>query len=716
MKTKLHSLLLLAGTAFFGSTNAQSINFNWVKSIGGSSDESGYALTIDKVGNTLMTGFFKDSTDFDPGPNKNTLKAMGSYDVFMTKYNSTGNLIWAKAISGTSSEFGHCIKTDNQKNVYLAGVFRGTVDFDPSGNAYNLITDGSDDIFVAKYDSMGNFIWANRIGDDGSETVTGLEVDANGNTFISGSFTGTVDFDPSGNTLNIASGGVSDFYIAKYASNGSLVWAKGLGGTWDDYSKSMSKDDNDNLYITGTFNGTVDFNPAVAANSLTSSGGEDMFVAKYNSSGNYIWAIRLGYSDASIGDSRCIKVDKFGNFYLTGLIYGNCDFDPSANNHVLTAVNNQDAFIARYNSNGQLSWAYNLGNTGPEIGLSIAIDKKSNPYFTGTFQGKVDFDFSSDSSFLSSKGNIDIYILKYDSSGLFKSVLQLGGTEMEKCLSMAIDNYDQMRITGFYNGSVQFNSSQTLNSAGLSDIFLSQYCVYAPELSGSISGLTNICRNQVLKYSIPKNADAVTYTWTLPSGWQGSSDSNSISVTPGSNNGVIQIKASNTCGTSNTLNLNVSVNIVDATYTIHGNSVSANMANASYRWLDCKNGKQAIPGAQSQTFTPDSSGSYALEISKNGCVDTSDCFTFFNTEIPMVYSPAYIVQPNPSNGSFDISSGHTNEILKVKIINLSGQIIYCEEHKDTMVMHIETQLPPGIYFIEMTNQSEHTYIQKLIVQ
>jgi hypothetical protein len=140
------------------------------------------------------------------------------------------------------------------------------------------------------------------------------------------------------------------------------------------------------------------------------------------------------------------------------------------------------------------------------------------------------------------------------------------------------------------------------------------------------------------------------------------------------------------------------------------------MANASYRWLDCKNGKQAIPGAQSQTFTPDSSGSYALEISKNGCVDTSDCFTFFNTEIPMVYSPAYIVQPNPSNGSFDISSGHTNEILKVKIINLSGQIVYSDEHKDTMVMHIESQLPPGIYFIEMTNQSEHTYIQKLIVQ
>ncbi|HEX6426137.1 MAG TPA: SBBP repeat-containing protein, partial [Niastella sp.] len=203
------------------------------------------------------------------------------------------NLVFAKGFTNSASlgsSTNRGIVLDGAGNRYITGYFNGAVDFDPGAGTQNLTSAGSNDIFLAKYDASGNYVWAKGMGGIGFEMGYSLAVDASGNSYITGQFTGTVDFDPGSGTQNLTTTGNADIFLAKYDASGNYMWAQQIGATNNDIGYALAVDASGNSYITGYFNGTVDFDPGAGTQDLISTGNADIFLAKYDASGNYVWA------------------------------------------------------------------------------------------------------------------------------------------------------------------------------------------------------------------------------------------------------------------------------------------------------------------------------------------------------------------------------------------------------------------------------------------
>ncbi|MBK8846296.1 MAG: SBBP repeat-containing protein [Bacteroidetes bacterium] len=229
---------------------------------------------------------------------------------------------WAKGIGGTGDDRGGSIAVDDSGNIYTTGNFNGTVDFDPGVGVFNLTSAGSYDIFISKFDSLGNFVWAIRMGgtgDDGTDWVAGrcIVLDASGNIYTTGYFSGTADFDPSPSVYNLTSAGSIDIYVAKVGNQGNFIWARKMGGTAQDLANSIALDANNNVYTSGRFAGTSDFDPGPGLYNLTQSGvWFDIFISKLDNAGNFVWAKHIGSTNYE--QALDMRSDGSGNICITG--------------------------------------------------------------------------------------------------------------------------------------------------------------------------------------------------------------------------------------------------------------------------------------------------------------------------------------------------------------------------------------------------------------
>jgi hypothetical protein len=204
-----------------------------------------------------------------------------SIGAFVWKLDSAGNLVWAKQLGATSATQGVSIVVDSAGNVVTTGYFQGAADFDPSVGTLTLTSAGGVDAFISKLDDAGNLVWAKRLGGTATDQATSVVVDGSGNVYTSGSFGGTVDFDPGPNTYNMTSATPEAKFVSKLDGEGSFVWAGQMGNA-DPSSRSavMTLDSGDDLYATGKFYGTTDFDPTPLTYSLTSAGDYDAFLSK----------------------------------------------------------------------------------------------------------------------------------------------------------------------------------------------------------------------------------------------------------------------------------------------------------------------------------------------------------------------------------------------------------------------------------------------------
>ncbi len=361
-------------------------NILWAVRAGGTNDDYGWGIAVDGAGNTYLTGCFEGSSAFGPY----TLTSNGDWDFFAAKMDPNGNFLWAVRAGGESSDGCYGIVVDGAGNTYLTGCFEGSSAFGP----YTLTSSGSSDIFAAKLDPTGNWLWAVRAGGTGSDYGFDIALDNQGNQYVTGVFSGTASFGPY--TLN--SSGEHDIFAAKLDPNSNFLWAVRAGGTNDDYGWGIAVDESGNTYLTGNFYGSVVFGPYT----LTSSGSKDIFAAKLDPNGNWLWAVRAGGTDHDYG--RGIAVDGAGNAYLTGNLYDSAAFGP----YTLTSSGNSDIFAAKLDTNGNWLWVVRAGGGGVDIGIGIAVDGSGNAYLTGYFEGSAAFSPYT----LTSSGSYDIFAAK----------------------------------------------------------------------------------------------------------------------------------------------------------------------------------------------------------------------------------------------------------------------------------------------------------------
>jgi hypothetical protein len=317
---------------------AQGTYLEWARSMGGGEWDNGYAISIGSDRSVYTTGLFRGTADFDPGPDTFMMTALGGTvgnTMFVSKLNSEGGFEWARRFGNNKFNYSYAIGNDRFDNVYVAGFFSDTVDFDPGPGVYNLVASGSAsaaDIFVLKLNKNGDLLWAKRIGGTGIvDRAFSLTLDSADNLLVSGQFIGTVDFDPGPGVFNLTPlNAGANGYILKLNSSGDFIWAKDLGqsarATSSANAYAVAVDAANNVFISGSFRDTVDFDPGPGQVKMGAKGNDDIFLLKLDTAGNHLWVKTFG--SKKLDQGTAITTDINGNVYFTAAFNDTIDFDP----------------------------------------------------------------------------------------------------------------------------------------------------------------------------------------------------------------------------------------------------------------------------------------------------------------------------------------------------------------------------------------------------
>lgn len=320
-------------------------NLLWVRTMGSAQGDNGIALNLTPAGNVLLTGVFSDSVDFDPGPAIYKLKSSGNRDAFLLQLDAQGDFIWARSLGGIAADQANVAFTDPSGNIYWGGLYQGTVDLDPGVAALPYTSAGSDDIYFMKMDSSGNLIWVKSIGGALSDRVYSAAINDSGEVFLTGSYQGVVDFDPGAGSFLLQNTGDPDVFLLKLDKQGNFVWAKSYGGSSWDAAASLYLDPAENIYVSGIFEDSADFDPGPNVVQVFSNGGFDAFTLKLDSNGDFVWVATAG--GAGYDAANAIVSGSLGLTYVAGEFESTADFDPDSGIVNLSAAGENDIFVQK---------------------------------------------------------------------------------------------------------------------------------------------------------------------------------------------------------------------------------------------------------------------------------------------------------------------------------------------------------------------------------
>ena len=480
--------LILACLLAFGSYTAQALDLEWAKRAGGIDIDESNGLAVDSTGNTYVTGYFTGSATFGAGESGETsLTSDGDRDIFVAKYTADGNLVWVKRAGG--SDTGIKIAVDGSGKAYVVGAFAESAIFGAGeANETTLTCDCfGGGMFIAKYSTDGDLIWAKPIVSQNSVNVNDLAVDNSGNAYVTGVMfrTATFGFGETNEMMLTSNAHTNNMFIAKYTASGDLVWARKAGDTsGNTEAYSLAVDGSGNVYVIGYF--VVATFGLGETNEITlTSDSADVFVAKYTTVGRLAWVKRIVTFHSRNLD---IAVDGSGNAYITG--NGGGVFGRGEANETRFQRFQNDIFVAKYTTGGNLVWVRFAGGSGQNSASSLAADSSGNVYVTGVFERTATFGFGQDSkTILTSDGLEDIFVAKYTTDGdLISAKRAGGGARPDVSHGLALDTAGNVYITGSFaqqSGNFLFpqtaifgageNRETTLVSDGFGDIFVAKF-------------------------------------------------------------------------------------------------------------------------------------------------------------------------------------------------------------------------------------------------
>jgi len=463
------SLTAVAALGLATVAGAQYATVDWANTSGSTGNEYANGVAIDGTGNVYVTGQFTNTVDFDPGAGTANLTSAGNTDAFVAKYDSAGVYLWAFAIGGTGYDYGYAIAVDGSGNVYVAGQFALTVDFDPGAGSTTRTASGAD-AFVAAYTTGGAFSWVQSVG--GTSNDRGRAVAVGSGVYVAGEFMGSnVDFDPGAGSDLHSSAGSQDVFLWKLAAaDGAFSWARTVGGSGSDVAYGVALNSaTTQAYVVGQFNGTVDFDPGVGTSNQASAGGTDAFVWNVDSTGAYGWAVRVGSTTADVANA--VAVDASGNIVATGYFNGTVDFDPGVGTSDLISAGGTDVFVLKLSSAGAFTWVGQVGGTGADIGSGIGLDGSGNVFVAGLFAATVC------EPAITSAGQSDALLAKWLADGTRVSLNGMGGTDFDDGRAIAVSG-GNVAVAGSFQLTADLDPGiGVLNrtSAGGRDLFVARY-------------------------------------------------------------------------------------------------------------------------------------------------------------------------------------------------------------------------------------------------
>ncbi len=450
-----------------------------MRAFGAEGDEVAMSVAVDGDGNTVLAGYFESVVDVDPGPGEELLVSNGQNDAFVMKLDTDGALLWLLQVGGAGADYATGVSVDATGNVYVTGAFNDVVDFDPGAGVAELTSAGEHDIFLAKYSPAGAYLGAWGVGGPGYDEPKCVVAGPLGSVYLLSYFSGTIDADPGAGVLAIASQGQLDMLVQRFTSEGELVWAQGTGSSGADLGLSMALDAEKNIWITGSFEGTVDFDPGTGTSPLISAGAWDIFVTKRSADGELVWAGRMGGVE-NFDTGYDIAVDAEGNAIVTGSFFGSGDFDPGAGVHTLTAssLGSDEVFVQKLSPAGEFLWAKALGGEGADLGYGVGVTSDGRVLLTGFFSGTADLDPDPTAVFELTTGSsnfFDAFLCELDPDGAFLGASQFAGAGSIATQPIAIGPDDAVTIAGHFEGTVDMDPGAAevlVTSSGFREAFV----------------------------------------------------------------------------------------------------------------------------------------------------------------------------------------------------------------------------------------------------
>jgi hypothetical protein len=410
------------------------------------------------------------------------------------------NFEWNRTFHGNNNEDGWGITIDEDGNVWTTGFYRGLFDSDPGADSSFLEDAAQSSVFIHKMSPTGELLWAGSF--DGTNQSFGYSItsDKAGHVFLTGYFSGRVDFDPTQleNKISATSGNGSDAFLVKLDTDGNLIMVKVFESTGGIRPRRAALDMEGDIYIIGNFSGLADFNPnSGEINRAAVGSSSDLFILKLDPSGNFKWVNTMGgeASDFAFG----LEVDQSNNVVISGRFEGTVDFDPSSGIDNISSVGRRDIFVQKFDSEGNSLWVKTRGSNLDDNGNKLAIDEKDNIFVCGSFCESVTFG----SETLTSLGNQDGFIEKLDPNGNSLWVKQIAGSNFIIAQSIAFGFIDNSIVSaGYFKGTANFNPEGTdfkINSAGELDIFITVIDEDGNfEWAGSLGGILNDFSGEVI--------------------------------------------------------------------------------------------------------------------------------------------------------------------------------------------------------------------------
>lgn len=685
----LKLLITLVFFLLYGSIafTQQSIVYDWATSYGSdysSLVDRGEAITSDSLGNIYVFGVYHDSMDVDPGPGQEWIYLNSitptSGGIYVQKLDPNGNFIWGYDIDAYAGRDAIDIDVDGDGNVYLFIEANKYIDIDLGPGVSILGNSGTADGFIIKLDPNGNTIWGKWLrGAAGQISVYGaMDVDSNGDLYITGGFDGTIDFDPDPSTdYYLADLGNTTGFALKLDSAGTFIYAKIYGGTGPMESRDIAYSPNGECAITGFFYLTADFDPGPGVVNQTAVQSCDVFILKLDANGDYMWSQTFG-GTVSFDRGYALDFDPSGNLDVACTFRGDVDFDYGPNTYMMSAPtlpNWDDIAILELDPNGSLLWVGRLPQTG---WLNLECDNAGNVYVGFlSFYGTHDLNPNAAVEDHTAVGQ-DCALVKMCDNGSFLWAEYYGNDTDPYINAMDVSLSGNIHTTGYIQTPGDFDpgaavSNLTVN--GLGSAYVAKF---------NQTGSENCC--------IPEQGPTTTVTACDSFIWNGYVYTNTTYATATTSN-------AQGCDVYEYLDLTISN---DASVTVSGGTITAVTSGAQYQWLDCNNSMSQITGANGQSYTPASNGSYAVVITAGGCSDTSVCTTINNVGFGALINLESRIFPNPTSGIVNIDNSY-NDIRAIKLTNSIGQELGTfNEPEEKIQLNLES-LMSGLYYLILIN-------------